>query len=85
MADGEGSDVNENDLRPTETEMKEQKSRVEDALHAPHAAVAEGIGAGGVALLRARRALEPLHCGTRDQDAGIRIVRHALEAPKRES
>jgi chaperonin GroEL len=69
----------------TETEMKEKKSRVEDALHATRAAVAEGIGAGGgVALLRARRALEQMHCGTLDQDAGIKIVRRALEEPLRQ-
>jgi chaperonin GroEL len=69
----------------TETEMKEKKSRVEDALHATRAAVAEGIGAGGgVALLRARRALASLHCGTLDQDAGIKIVRRALEEPLRQ-
>jgi len=69
----------------TETEMKEKKSRVEDALHATRAAVAEGIGAGGgVALLRARRALESLHCGTLDRDAGVKIVRRALEEPLRQ-
>ncbi len=69
----------------TETEMKEKKSRVEDALHATRAAVAEGIGAGGgVALLRARRALDPMHCGTLSQDAGVKIVRRALEEPLRQ-
>ena len=69
----------------TETEVREKKSRVEDALHATRAAVAEGIGAGGgVALLRARRALASLHCGTLDQDAGIKIVRRALEEPLRQ-
>ena len=69
----------------TETEMKEKKSRVEDALHATRAAVAEGIGAGGgVALLRARSALDPLHLGTLGQDAGIKIVRRALEEPLRQ-
>ena len=69
----------------TETEMKEKKSRVEDALHATRAAVAEGIGAGGgVALLRARGALDALHCGTLEQDAGVRIVRRALEEPMRQ-
>ena len=65
--------------------MKEKKSRVEDALHATRAAVAEGIGAGGgVALLRARRALDAMHCDTLDQDAGIKIVRRALEEPLRQ-
>jgi chaperonin GroEL len=69
----------------TETEMKEKKSRVEDALHATRAAVAEGIGAGGgVALLRARRALDALHGGSLDRDAGIRIVHRALEEPLRQ-
>jgi chaperonin GroEL len=69
----------------TETEMKEKKSRVEDALHATRAAVAEGIGAGGgVALLRARRALDPMHGGTLSQDAGVKIVRRALEEPLRQ-
>ena len=69
----------------TETEMKEKKSRVEDALHATRAAVAEGIGAGGgVALLRARSVLEPLRFGSLGQDAGVRIVRRALEEPLRQ-
>ena len=69
----------------TETEMKEKKSRVEDAVHATRAAVAEGIGpGGGVALLRARRALDALHGPTLGQDAGIRIVRRALEEPLRQ-
>ncbi len=69
----------------TETEMKEKKSRVEDALHATRAAVAEGIGpGGGVALLRARHALDTLHGATLGQDAGIRIVRRALEEPLRQ-
>ena len=69
----------------TETEMKEKKSRVEDALHATRAAVAEGIGAGGgVALLRARDALDALSGRPLGQDAGIRIVRRALEEPLRQ-
>jgi chaperonin GroEL len=69
----------------TETEMKEKKSRVEDALHATRAAVAEGIGAGGgVALLRARAALDALAGRPLGQDAGIRIVRRALEEPLRQ-
>ena len=55
----------------TEVEMKEKKDRVEDALHATRAAVEEGVVAGGgVALLRARAALENLHTGNADQDAG---------------
>ncbi len=69
----------------TETEMKEKKSRVEDALHATRAAVAEGIGAGGgVALLRARRTLDALRFGALGQDAGVKIVRRALEEPLRQ-
>jgi chaperonin GroEL len=69
----------------TETEMKEKKSRVEDAMHATRAAVAEGIGpGGGVALLRARRAIDALHGPTLGQDAGIKIVRRALEEPLRQ-
>jgi chaperonin GroEL len=69
----------------TETEMKEKKSRVEDALHATRAAVAEGIGAGGgVALLRARPVLDELPGRSLGQDAGVKIVRRALEEPLRQ-
>jgi len=69
----------------TETEMKERKVRVEDALHATRAAVEEGIvPGGGVALVRARRALSNLHGDNPDQDAGIRIVLRALEEPLRQ-
>ena len=69
----------------TETEMKERKARVEDALHATHAAVEEGIlSGGGVALLRARPVLDVLQAENADQDAGIRIVHKALEAPLRQ-
>jgi len=69
----------------TETEMKERKARTEDALHATRAAVEEGIlPGGGVALLRARRVLAGLAAGNSDQDAGIRIVRRALEDPLRQ-
>ena len=69
----------------TETEMKEKKSRVEDAVHATRAAFAEGIGpGGGVALLRSRNALDALAGRTLDQDAGVRIVRRALEEPLRQ-
>jgi chaperonin GroEL len=68
----------------TEVEMKEKKARVEDALHAIRAAVDEGILAGGgVALLRARSAIERLKGANPDQDAGISIVRRALEEPLR--
>ncbi len=69
----------------TETEMKERKSRVEDALHATRAAVEEGIlPGGGVALLRARVALEPMRGENLDQAAGIKIVARALEEPLRQ-
>ena len=68
----------------TETELKERKIRVEDALHATRAAVEEGVvPGGGVALLRARRSLEGLKGATLDHDCGLRIVARALEAPLR--
>jgi chaperonin GroEL len=70
----------------TETEMKERKARVEDALHSTRAAVEEGIVCGGgVALLRAQRALDGLEEGlaVEDQKAGVRIVRRAVEEPLR--
>jgi chaperonin GroEL len=67
----------------TETEMKEKKARVEDALHATRAAVEEGIVAGGgVALIRAQAALEKIR-GTEDEKVGVEIVRRALEEPIR--
>jgi chaperonin GroEL len=67
----------------TETEMKEKKARVEDALHATRAAVEEGIvPGGGVALLRAQAALEKTK-GTDDEKIGVEIVRRALEEPIR--
>jgi chaperonin GroEL len=69
----------------TETEMKERKSRTEDALHATRAAVEEGIlPGGGVALLRARARLANLPGANADQDAGIQIVRRAVEEPLRQ-
>ena len=68
----------------TEVEMKEKKDRVDDALHATRAAVEEGVvPGGGVALLRARAALGKFKGANADQDAGIRIVLRALEAPLR--
>ena len=68
----------------TEPEMKEKKARVEDALHATRAAVEEGIVAGGgVALVRALSALDNIETENEDQEAGIRIVRRALEEPLR--
>jgi chaperonin GroEL len=67
----------------TETEMKEKKARVEDAMHATKAAVEEGIvPGGGVALLRAAKALDGLKL-TGDQLVGLQIVRRAIEEPMR--
>ena len=69
----------------TEVEMKEKKARVEDALHATRAAVEEGIVAGGgVALLRAKQAAGDIKGANADQDAGIKLVLKAIEAPLRE-
>jgi len=68
----------------TETELKERKVRVQDALHATRAAVAEGIvPGGGIALLRARRVLQPMKGANLDEESGIRIVAQALEEPLR--
>jgi chaperonin GroEL len=68
----------------TETELKERKLRVEDALHATRAAVEEGIvPGGGVALLRARRVLQGMTLPSLDQDSGLKIVVRALEEPLR--
>jgi chaperonin GroEL len=68
----------------TETEMKEKKARVEDALHATRAAVEEGIiPGGGVALLRAAKALDTLKLGG-DEQIGVNIVRRACEEPLRQ-
>jgi chaperonin GroEL len=69
----------------TEIEVKERKDRVDDALHATRAAVEEGIvPGGGVALLRAKRAVEKLHSDNADVQAGINIVVRSLEAPIRQ-
>jgi len=69
----------------TETEMKEKKARVEDALHATRAAVEEGIVAGGgVALLRAQKALDNVKDLDGDEKVGIAIVRRAIEEPTRQ-
>ena len=69
----------------TEVEVKERKDRVDDALHATRAAVEEGIvPGGGVALLRAIKALESLKSNNEDQKTGIAIVRKALQAPSRQ-
>jgi chaperonin GroEL len=67
----------------TETEMKEKKARVEDALHATRAAVEEGIvPGGGVALIRVQKALDKIR-GSDDEKIGVDIVRRAIEAPIR--
>jgi chaperonin GroEL len=69
----------------TETDMKEKKSRVQDALHATRAAVAEGIApGGGVAYLRARGKLDQLKGENMEQSAGIKIIVRALESPLRQ-
>ena len=68
----------------TETEMKEKKARVEDALHATRAAVEEGIvPGGGVALIRAQSALEGLKVND-EQKFGVSILRRAIEEPLRQ-
>lgn len=69
----------------TEVEMKEKKDRVDDALHATRAAVEEGVVAGGgVALVRAAKALEGVSGANDDQNVGINILRRAIEAPLRQ-
>ena len=69
----------------TETELKERKARVQDALHATRAAVEEGVlPGGGVALMRARAKVAKLRGENADQDAGVQIVMRALEAPLRQ-
>ncbi|MBO6901903.1 MAG: chaperonin GroEL [Rhizobiaceae bacterium] len=69
----------------TEVEVKEKKDRVDDALHATRAAVEEGVlPGGGVALLRARKALDNLKVDNSDQQFGVEIVRKAIEAPVRQ-
>jgi chaperonin GroEL len=68
----------------TEAEMKEKKARVEDALHATRAAVEEGIvPGGGVALIRAQRALKGLKLEDHDEQIGVDIIRRAIEEPIR--
>ncbi|MCQ9329764.1 chaperonin GroEL [Pelistega suis] len=68
----------------TEVEMKEKKARVEDALHATRAAVEEGIvPGGGVALLRTKEAIAAVKGSNADQDAGIKLILRAIEAPLR--
>ena len=69
----------------TETEMKEKKARVEDALHATRAAVEEGIVAGGgVALIRCLAAIEAVKGANEDEKIGVDIVKRAIESPVRE-
>jgi len=69
----------------TETEMKEKKARVEDALHATRAAVEEGIvPGGGVAMLRSQSSIVDFRGDTEDETIGVQIVRRALEEPLRQ-
>ncbi len=69
----------------TEVEMKEKKARVEDALHATRAAVEEGVvPGGGVALIRALKALDKLEGANEDQSVGIRILARSIEEPLRQ-
>jgi chaperonin GroEL len=69
----------------TEVEMKEKKARVEDALHATRAAVEEGVvPGGGVALIRAQKALDKLEGANEDQSIGIRILSRSIEEPLRQ-
>ncbi|WP_192254726.1 chaperonin GroEL [Mesorhizobium silamurunense] len=69
----------------TEVEVKERKDRVDDAMHATRAAVEEGVlPGGGVALLRAAKALDNVQAENEDQKHGIEIVRRAIEAPVRQ-
>jgi chaperonin GroEL len=69
----------------TEIEMKEKKARVEDALHATRAAVEEGVvPGGGVALIRAQKALKDLEGANEDQTVGIRLLSRAIEEPLRQ-
>lgn len=69
----------------TEMEVKERKDRVEDAMHATRAAIAEGIvPGGGVALLRSLKALDSLKLTNSDQVVGVRIVRQAITVPSRQ-
>ena len=70
---------------PTELELKEKKARVEDAMHATKAAAEEGIvTGGGVAYIRAARALDDLKVDGADERSGVKIVRRALEEPLRQ-
>jgi chaperonin GroEL len=69
----------------TEVEMKEKKARVEDALHATRAAVEEGVvPGGGVALIRAQKALDKLELSNEDQQVGVRILSRSIEEPLRQ-
>ena len=69
----------------TEIEMKEKKARVEDALHATRAAVEEGVvPGGGVALIRAQKALDKLEGSNEDQAIGIKLLSRAIEEPLRQ-
>ena len=66
----------------TETELKEKKLRIEDALNATRAAVEEGyVAGGGTALIKALKALDDIKCDDADEQTGVNIIRKALEAP----
>jgi chaperonin GroEL len=68
----------------TETEMKEKKARVADAMHATKAAVEEGgVPGGGLAQLRAGRVIDQLHLPQGDEQVGVDIIRRAIEEPLR--
>ncbi len=70
---------------PTETELKEKKARVEDAMHATKAAVEEGIvPGGGVAFIRARKGIDALKFDDSEEQAGANIIHRALEEPLRQ-
>src|SRR6201981_533887 len=70
----------------TEIEMKEKKARVEDALHATRAAVEEGVvPGGGVALIRAQKAIEKLEGANEDQTVGVRILSRSIGEPRRQN
>jgi len=69
----------------TESEMKEKKARIEDALHATRAAIEEGVvPGGGVALLRARKALDAVRPREEGEKVGVQILREALAVPLRQ-
>src|SRR4051795_4425167 len=85
MPQGANAASRAGNARATEIEVKERKDRVDDALNATRAAVEEGVvPGGGVALLRAKKAVDALKSDNADIQAGIKIVSKALEAPIRQ-